>query len=176
MTSPHSMYWFAQIEPLRSHPGLGVVIGYIFGCFTTGYYLVRWRTGDDIREIGSGSCGARNVGRVLGRTGFLLVVIGDVLKGVFAVALSQLLIGGERAKLLAMVAVAIGHIWPIQLKFRGGKGVATSLGALLTAAPVLCGAYLIIFGIGYAATRKSVISGLLAFALLPFVSCFLSPT
>jgi glycerol-3-phosphate acyltransferase PlsY len=153
---------------------LGVLIGYVFGCFTTGYYLVRWRTGDDIREIGSGSCGARNVGRLLGRNAFLLVVLGDVLKGVFAVALSQMLIGGERAKLFAMVAVAIGHIWPVQLKFRGGKGVATSLGALLTAAPALCGVYLIIFGIGYVATRKSVSSGLLAFALLPAASLFMS--
>jgi glycerol-3-phosphate acyltransferase PlsY len=167
------MYWFAQIEPFRSHPGLGSLIGYVFGCFTTGYYLVRWRTGQDIREVGSRSCGARNVGRILGRKGFFFTVIGDVLKGILAVALAQMLIGGERAKLLAMIAVVVGHIWPIQLKFHGGKGIATSLAALLVADWVLCGVYLIMFGLGYAATRKSVLPGLVAFALLPAVAYFL---
>jgi glycerol-3-phosphate acyltransferase PlsY len=176
MTSLQDMHWFAQIEPFRSHPGLGALIGYVFGCFTTGYYLVRWRTGQDIKQIGSGSCGARNVGRVLGRNGFLLTVLGDVLKGVFAVTLAQTLIGGERAKLLALIFVAVGHIWPIQLKFHGGKGVATTLGALLVADWALCGAYVVVFGLVYAATRKSVISGLVAFALLPAVAYFFSPT
>src|SRR5436190_730492 len=100
------MPWFAQIEPFAHHPGLGALVGYIFGCFTTGYYLVRWKTGQDIREISSGSCGARNVSRILGRNGFFLTVVGDVLKGVFAVLLTEILVGGEQAKLLAMIAVA----------------------------------------------------------------------
>jgi acyl phosphate:glycerol-3-phosphate acyltransferase len=170
------MLWFAQIEPFAHHPGLGALLGYIFGCFTTGYYLVRWKTGQDIREIGSGSCGARNVSRVLGRNGFFLTAIADILKGILAVLLTEIIIGGELAKFLAMIAVAVGHIWPIQLKFRGGKGVSTSLGALLMADWASCGAYLVIFGIFFAATRKSVISGLAAFVLLPAATYFFSPT
>jgi glycerol-3-phosphate acyltransferase PlsY len=176
MTSSQEMLWFAQIEPFAHHPGLGALVGYALGCFTTGYYLVRWKTGQDIREIGSGSCGARNVGRVLGRNGFLLTVVGDVLKGVLSVIIAQMVIGGEAAALLAMIGVVVGHIWPIQLKFHGGKGVSTSLGALLVADWALCGAYLVLFGLLYAATRKNVISGLFAFALLPIVAYFFSPT
>jgi glycerol-3-phosphate acyltransferase PlsY len=176
MTSLQEMPWFAQIEPFAHHPGLGALVGYAFGCFTTGYYLVRWKTGQDIREIGSGSTGARNVGRILGRNGFLLTVVGDVLKGVLAVIVAQIIFGGELAALLAMLGVVVGHIWPIQLKFHGGKGVATSLGALLTADWKLCCAYLVLFGLFYGTTRKSVISGLFAFALLPVIDYFLSPT
>src|SRR5690242_19700244 len=97
MTFVNRMHWFAQIEPLRSHPVLGALIGYIFGCFTTGYYLVRWRTGQDIRELGSGSCAGRNVGRQLGKAGFFLTVLGDFWKGAFAVLMTRYLIGGEIA-------------------------------------------------------------------------------
>jgi glycerol-3-phosphate acyltransferase PlsY len=170
------MFWFAQIEPFARHPGLGALVGYALGCFNTGYYLVRWKTGQDIRQIGSGSCGAKNVGRTIGRSGFLLTVAGDVLKGILAIALAEICIGGELAKLVALIAVVVGHIWPIQLKFHGGKGVATTLGALLIADWKLCGLYLILFGLGYLATRKSVISGLAAFAMLPAVAYFFSPT
>src|SRR3954471_11257483 len=118
------MSWFAQFEPFARHPGFGAVIGYALGCFNTGYYLVRWKTGQDIRQIGSGSCGARNVGRIVGRNGFLLTVAGDVLKGILAIAFAEVCIGGELAKLVALIAVVVGHVWPIQLKFHGGKGVA----------------------------------------------------
>src|SRR3954468_8770014 len=125
------MPWFAQIEPFARHPALGALVGYIFGCFTTGYYLVRWKTGHDIRLMGSGSCGGRNVGRELGKTGFFLTVFGDFWKGAAAVLLTRWLTGGnETAILFAILGSVIGHIWPIQLGFRGGKGVATCMGAL----------------------------------------------
>src|SRR5213082_212511 len=110
---------------------LVMLLGYALGCFTSGYYLVRWRTGDDIRWLGSGSVGATNVGRVLGRPGFFLTVLCDFFKGLFAVWLARYFQLNPTGTVLAMVAVAIGHIWPAQLWFHGGKGVATSLGALL---------------------------------------------
>ena len=62
---------------------------YFIGCFTTGYYLVRLRTGKDIREMGSGSAGARNVGRFLGKSGFFLTMLGDFIKGALAVWLAR---------------------------------------------------------------------------------------
>src|SRR2546422_10075017 len=110
---------------------LVMLLGYALGCFTSGYYLVRWRTGDDIRWLGSGSVGATNVGRVLGRPGFFLTVLCDFFKGLFAVWLARYFQLNPTSTVLTMVAVAIGHIWPAQLWFHGGKGVATSLGALL---------------------------------------------
>src|SRR5438876_12400826 len=101
---------------------LVMLLGYALGCFTSGYYLVRWRTGDDIRWLGSGSVGATNVGRVLGRPGFFLTVLCDFFKGVFAVWLARYFQLNPTGTVLTMVAVAIGHIWPAQLWFHGGRG------------------------------------------------------
>ncbi len=127
---------------------LVMLLGYALGCFTSGYYLVRWRTGDDIRWLGSGSVGATNVGRVLGRPGFFLTVLCDFFKGLFAVWL-------------------VGHIWPAQLWFHGGKGVATSLGALLMFDYSIALTYAALFLVVYTALRNFVLAGLLAFALTP---------
>lgn len=174
MTSLQEMPWFAQIEPFAHHPGLGALVGYVLGCFTTGYYLVRWKTGQDIREIGSGSCGARNVGRQLGKTGFILIVLGDFWKGAAAVLITNWLTGGnEIAILLSILGVVAGHIWPIQIGFRGGKGVATCLGALSFFSFYLVLSYGVLASIGMIITRKSVIPGLIAFALLPAIAYFL---
>jgi glycerol-3-phosphate acyltransferase PlsY len=167
------MHWFAQIEPLKSHPAMGALIGYFLGCFTTGYYLVRWRSGQDIRELGSGSTGARNVGRQLGKTGFFLTLLGDFWKGAAAILLTHYITGNETAVLWALIAVVAGHIWPVQLGFRGGKGVATCLGALTFFAFYIVVAYCVLAGIGILITRKSVIPGLIAFALLPVIAYFL---
>src|SRR6266700_3220802 len=69
---------------------LVILAGYSLGCFTSGYYLVRWRTGDDIRLLGSGSVGATNVSRVLGKPGFVLTVLCDFFKGLLAFAITPL--------------------------------------------------------------------------------------
>jgi len=104
---------------------------YSLGCLTTGYYLVRTRTGQDLRALGSGSVGARNVGRLLGWRGFVLTVLGDFCKGALAVWAARHFTTDDRLVLLAMLAVVAGHVWPAQLHFQGGKGMATTLGALL---------------------------------------------
>jgi len=151
--------------------GAMVVLGaYAIGCFTTGYYLVRWRTGQDIRTLGTGSCGARNVSRILGSKGFVLTLVGDLAKGGMAVWLTQRLTQNQTLALLALIAVAIGHVWPAQLGFRGGKGIAASLSGLLQYDPFLTGVYLLLFGAGFSLTHRSVGSSLLAYALLPLAS------
>ena len=109
--------------------------GYLLGCLTLGYYLVRWQTGQDIRQTGSGSVGAKNVGRVLGVGGFMLTVLADLAKGALAVWLVSHYLADERLAALAMLAVVMGHIWPAQLGFHGGKGVATAFGAMLVYDP-----------------------------------------
>jgi len=143
------------------------MMGYALGCFTSGYYLVRWWTGDDIRLLGSGSVGATNVGRALGKPGFLLTVACDFSKGLLAVWLADYFRINPTGAVLTMIAVAIGHVWPAQLWFHGGKGVATSLGAVLmfdySIAGLFAGAFLLLF----AGLRNFVLAGLLAFAITP---------
>ena len=116
----------------------GVLLGgYALGCFNTAYYLVRWWKGADLREVGSGNAGARNAGRILGSKGFAAALAGDALKGAVAALAAHALglgTGGEMAALLAAVA---GHVWPIQLGWRGGKGAATAFGGLVALHPLL---------------------------------------
>jgi glycerol-3-phosphate acyltransferase PlsY len=153
------------VTPLTA---LGVAAGcYLLGCFSTGYYLVRERTGRDIRELGSGSTGARNAGRLLGRSGFVLTMLGDFAKGALAVGGALALTGSERVELLAWVAVVAGHVWPVQLGFRGGKGVSTSLMGLLILDWRLALIYCLVFGAVFAVGRRSVAASLAAFAALP---------
>ena len=102
------------------------VLGYLLGNIQTGL-IVGWTTKKiDLRQHGSGSSGATNALRILGRQSALWTLLGDFLKGLLAACLG-LLIGGWRGGLLAGMCVVAGHIWPVFFGFKGGKGVATSL-------------------------------------------------
>lgn len=149
---------------------------YLLGCFTSGYYLVRWVTGKDIREIGSGNVGARNVGRVLGKTGFSLTVFFDFGKGMLAVWAVRHFMPDDELILTAMLGVVAGHIWPAQLRFRGGKGMATSLGSLVVYDPQLALTFAILFFCLFALSRRSVLPGLFALACVPFADMALGDT
>ncbi|SDO71610.1 glycerol-3-phosphate acyltransferase [Desulforhopalus singaporensis] len=150
-----------------------IVIAYLLGSFCTGYYLVLAKTGQDIRETGSGGVGARNVGRLLGPAGFLTTLLGDGLKGSAAVLIGQMFSGNDTVLALILLAVVAGHIWPLRLQFRGGRGVATAIGAYLTINPFLALALLIITATLMIFRQGFVLSGLAAFVLLPFVALFL---
>jgi glycerol-3-phosphate acyltransferase PlsY len=149
-----------------------MVAAYLIGCFTTGYYLVRAWTGKDIREIGSGSTGARNVGRILGKPGFILTVVGDLAKGALAVWLARVLSHDEFSAALAVPAVVAGHLWPVQLRFHGGKGIATSFSALLVFDYRLALTMLVLFGIIFVFARKTLLPAMFAFVCLPAVCWF----
>lgn len=111
---------------------LGIVLAsYLLGCISVGYYLVRWRTGTDLRELGSGATGGRNTGRVLGKSGAIVTGIGDILKGVIAMGLALWFKLEPWALALVMIAVLAGHVWPFQLGFKGGKGLSAAFGAVL---------------------------------------------
>ena len=140
---------------------------YLLGGFSTGYYLVRLRLGRDVRDMGSGSTGARNVGRLLGTGGFVATLAGDCLKGLLAVWGARYTADDERFAGWAMFAVVLGHVWPVQLGFRGGKGAATALGALLAFDFTLTVRMLLLLAGVYWLLRKTTVSGLAAFALLP---------
>jgi len=149
-----------------------IVFCYCLGCFTSGYYWVKWRTGIDIREHGSGAVGARNVGRLLGPISFLVVLLLDFTKGALAVWLAIKTNSDPQATVAAMAAVVAGHTWPIQLRFQGGKGVATSLGAILAFDPFLALLLVIVFLPCFAIVRNFTLGGLLAFVLTPLAAFF----
>lgn len=146
-----------------------ILLAYLLGCFTTGYYWMRWRTGQDIRQHGSGNVGARNVGRLVGPGGFVVTLGLDAAKGAVAVLAAQQGGVSEEALLAVLLAVVAGHIWPWQLGFAGGKGVATSLGALLAYDPSLLGVLALVFVSAFALLREFTLSGLLAYVLAPLV-------
>ena len=167
------MDWIQQLQSANWHRVTGCALeAYLLGCFATGYYLIRARTGKDIREIGSGSVGARNAGRVLGWSGFGITLLGDFGKGALAVWIAREWTGNNHLALLALLAVVFGHVWPVQLRFRGGKGVATFLGALLVFDYRIALVFPVLFLAGFAVMRKSIWPAMFAFAALPMVGWF----
>ncbi|MDR2400280.1 MAG: glycerol-3-phosphate 1-O-acyltransferase PlsY [Deferribacteraceae bacterium] len=113
---------------------------YLIGSIPVAYILVKVISGADIRSVGSGNVGATNAGRVLGKPGFVLVLILDTLKGFLPIFLSLKLCqiyGFPRdIPLFCAMAVILGHAFPIYLGFSGGKGVAASLGVFIALAPI----------------------------------------
>ncbi|MCM0081835.1 glycerol-3-phosphate acyltransferase [Geomonas sp. Red32] len=142
---------------------------YLIGCCTFGYYLVICLTGRDIREMESGNVGSRNVGRVLGAKGFLLTLTGDAGKGMLAVWLARHFFVEPWAGHLALIGATCGHIWPVQLRFRGGKGLATLAGGLALLQPALFAATLALCALLYPLLRGTTKAGLMALALSPLL-------
>ncbi len=114
---------------------LGLVASYLIGAIPVGFLVARAAGGFDIRGKGSGNIGATNVLRTLGPVPALLTLLGDVVKGYLAVRVAEVL-GPEPAWGAAGALLAVvGNCWPVFLRFRGGKGMATALGAFLALAP-----------------------------------------
>ncbi|MCK4368677.1 MAG: glycerol-3-phosphate acyltransferase [Dehalococcoidales bacterium] len=139
-----------------------VILGYLLGSIPFGYLLGRRQAKVDVRQYGSGRTGATNVLRTAGRKSAALVAALDMLKGVLAVVFAGLIVGqgylvvGDFglgslvAQVLAALAAVAGHIWPVFLKFRGGRGVAPFFGGLVALCPVaaIFGGEIIIIGAG----------------------------
>jgi len=133
------------------------ILAYLLGSIPFGYLIVRWQKGVDVRSTGSGSTGATNVMRNLGVLGFVITFLLDVGKGTFAVLLASRLTsssahwiplsGDPRWIALASIAAILGHCFPVWLKFRGGKGVATGVGVFIALAPVQVAMALAVFAI-----------------------------
>ncbi|HZX46979.1 MAG TPA: glycerol-3-phosphate 1-O-acyltransferase PlsY [Clostridia bacterium] len=108
------------------------LIGYLVGNINGGYIIGKAVGGIDIREHGSKNAGATNVNRVLGSKPAAMALAIDLLKGVVAVVAGRVLGGDDMGAIAAGVAVVCGHNWPVFLSFKGGKGIATSLGVLIS--------------------------------------------
>jgi glycerol-3-phosphate acyltransferase PlsY len=165
---------------------IGPLFAYLIGAIPFGYLIFLAVKGIDIREVGSGNIGATNVGRNLGFRYFLLVFALDLLKGflpTWGIPEALRALGaspGPELPVLVALAAILGHNFPVYLRFRGGKGVATSLGALLALDPLACGAAAVGFFAVFALTRfvsLSSIAGALAFVAgrLALVSAPWSP-
>lgn len=114
---------------------LAVPVAYLIGAVPVGIALGRVLRGVDIRKYGSGSSGATNVHRTLGPIAGALVLLGDIAKGAVPVLIVGLVTDEAAIRAAAGSAVIIGHMWPVWARFRGGKGVATSIGAVIVLAP-----------------------------------------
>jgi glycerol-3-phosphate acyltransferase PlsY len=146
--------------------GVALGLGYLLGSIPFGLLLTRLTGGPDIRSIGSGNIGATNVLRT-GKRGLAAVtLVCDMLKGTAAVLLSTWLFGREAA-LLAGLAAFLGHLFPVWLKFKGGKGVAAYIGILLGLAWPFALLFGVIWLVVAAATRYSSLAALIASALMP---------
>jgi acyl phosphate:glycerol-3-phosphate acyltransferase len=108
---------------------LAIVLAYAIGSIPTGYIVTRLVAGSDLRGIGSGGIGATNTQRVLGWRWGLIVALADISKGVAAVLVGRWISTSELVIALCAVAAVVAHCWPVWLRFRGGKGVATGAGA-----------------------------------------------
>jgi glycerol-3-phosphate acyltransferase PlsY len=149
-----------------------LALGYLLGSIPFGMVLTRLTGGPDLRGIGSGNIGATNVLRTGNKTLAALTLLGDMLKGTAAVLLAGFMLGGRDAGLLAGLAAFLGHLFPIWLRFRGGKGVATFLGVLiglkLSIALIFAAVWI---SIAYL-TRYSSLSALVASLLTPLLLAF----
>jgi acyl phosphate:glycerol-3-phosphate acyltransferase len=155
------------IDSLPSAIALLIVglVGYLVGSISSGYIVGRIYRNVDLRKVGSGSTGATNTFRTLGTGAGLLVAIFDILKGSLAVVFAQLVFpegsgGRSLAEAVAAVFVVVGHCWPVTLRGRGGRGVATGFGALLFVATPAWASAVAFFAIALALTRMVSVSSL----------------
>jgi acyl phosphate:glycerol-3-phosphate acyltransferase len=147
-----------------------ILLSYLSGAVPYGVLLSRAR-GVDLRQVGSGNIGATNASRALGKKLGLAVLLLDILKGLLPVLAARLLLppGPHKDNVVAcaMVAAVLGHLFPVFLKFRGGKGVATGLGVYLAAAPLVGLIGALVYAGLYAAFRISSLGSLVATLAVP---------
>ena len=148
-------------------PAALVLLAYLLGSISFAVVIVRARTGRDIRSEGSGNAGATNVLRAHGKGLALLVALADVAKGAVAVLLVRLVTADPRWVAAAGFAAVLGHVFPVFRGFRGGKGVATAVGAFFVLAPLALLCCLAVFVGVVALTRYVSLGSVIALVLLP---------
>ena len=139
---------------------------YLLGSISFAYISGRMK-GFDLRKEGSGTLGARNVKRVVGKGAACAVLLLDLIKGGGAVYLASLISESDQAAMTGWLGVICGHGWPIFLGFKGGKGLASSVGALLLISPLILASELALGGILLLLSKQVYLSATLMAALLP---------
>jgi glycerol-3-phosphate acyltransferase PlsY len=147
---------------------IALALAYLAGAIPFGYLLVRWTSGRDVRSEGSGNIGATNVLRTAGRSVGVATLGLDIGKGIFAVWLAgRLTQGSDLWMSAAALAVMAGHAFPVFLKFKGGKAVASCVGAFLYLTPLPLAAVLVVFVVTVAVTRYISLGSIVAAGSLP---------
>lgn len=144
-----------------------LLLAYLLGNFSTSYLIAKFIAKIDIRDHGSGNPGSTNVLRTLGARAAAFTFLGDFLKGMLAVGLGAIL-GSPSLALICGIAVVVGHNWPIFLGFKGGKGIATTMGVVIVIKPLIA---LLCIAIGLAILFKFKyvsLASIIAIILLPF--------
>jgi acyl phosphate:glycerol-3-phosphate acyltransferase len=145
-----------------------LILGYLLGSIPFGLIFTRLAGMGDIRSSGSGNIGATNVLRTGGKGLAAATLVGDMLKGLIAVAIF-LVFGRRDLAIAAGLGAVLGHVFPVWLRFRGGKGVATYIGVLIALAWPIAAAFGVIWIAVAAATRYSSLAGLIASAATPLL-------
>jgi glycerol-3-phosphate acyltransferase PlsY len=150
---------------------LVLLIAYLLGATPFGYLLVKWKTGRDVRALGSGNIGATNVLRTTSRALGILTLLLDIGKGFLAVWIAARLTNASPLwTSAAALAVMAGHAFPVFLKFHGGKAVASFVGAFLYLTPLPLAVTLALFVVVVAATRYISLGSITGAAALPFLA------
>ena len=150
---------------------LAIVLGYLAGSVPVAFLLAR-RAGIDVRMVGSGNVGAANVMRTIGTGPAIVVMVLDVAKGVAAVAVANLASGGAVLAALTGAAAIVGHIYPVWLRFHGGKGVAVAAGVFAMLTPVATAVAAILFIAIVGSTRYVSLGSIAATLALPPTAWF----
>ncbi len=146
---------------------LVVALAYVLGSVPFALLLARYRGIPDLRVIGSGNLGATNVGRASGLTAGLVVALLDIAKGALSVMLARLLSDQAAAPAAAGLAAIVGHVYPVWLRFKGGKGVATACGVFSVLTPVAAVPALTVFALTTWLTGHISLGSVLASLALP---------
>jgi acyl phosphate:glycerol-3-phosphate acyltransferase len=147
---------------------LAAAEAYLLGAIPFGYLFVRYTMGQDVRTLGSGNIGATNVHRTAGRKAGIAVLVLDIAKGFLAVFIAAKLTGGSPMGLaVGALAVMAGHAFPVFLGFKGGKAVASFIGAFLFIAPVALAAVLGVFVVVVALTKYVSLASMVSALLFP---------
>jgi acyl phosphate:glycerol-3-phosphate acyltransferase len=149
-------------------PLLALVVAYFLGAIPFGYLLVKWKTGADVRSSGSGNIGATNVLRTSGRAAGIATLLLDIAKGYVAVWIAGR-VTDENPLWMSAAALAViaGHAYPVFLKFKGGKAVASFVGAFLCLTPWALAAEIIVFVVVVAWTRQISMGSIIGAATFP---------
>src|SRR5215468_378245 len=147
---------------------VALLAAYLLGAVPFGYLLVKWKTGADVRASGSGNIGATNVLRTTGRAAGIATLLLDIAKGYLAVWLAGYLTGENTTWMAgAALAVMAGHAYPVFLGFKGGKAVASFVGAFLCLTPWALAVEAIVFVVVVVATRHISMGSIVGSATLP---------
>ena len=149
---------------------LVIILAYLLGAVPFGLIFSRIFSNVDVRSVGSGNIGATNVLRAAGKKAAILTLLADALKGCLPVLAAKLLFNNDYVTVLTGASSILGHNFPIYLKFKGGKGVATSYGVMLAASPLIGLISLLVWPLAAFIWRFSSLAALISIASYPLLT------